>query len=207
MKKFVVVVVLVAALCLCAAQAFADRIIFTPTGSLLDKGSIKAEAAFGPSDVVIDRFYWVNVGLGKLELEGMRRVEALTGEEHDIISAELGILPETLLTPALGVGVRDIGDEIERGYYAAVTKTVPVIDKIPFFSTDIKLHAGYGIDGFEGFFAGAEVGLPMKLRIAAEYDGDVTNAYLSWNGLPKTSLKVYSLDGDIFYGAGFHAGL
>lgn len=199
MKKCVVVMVVALALVLCASQAFADRLVLTPTGSVLGRADLRGEAAFGPDDT---RLYWVNVGLGLVELEGSR-MENDAGLKEDILSAEAALLPETILTPAVGVGVRDISDEIERGYYVAVTKTVPLTDKIPFFLHDVKLHAGYGIDGINGLFGGAEIGLPMGFVLAGEYDGENTNASLSWEALPMVGLKVYSLDSEIFFGASF----
>jgi hypothetical protein len=208
---FVVMLVVLA-----ATGAFADRLVLTPTGSVLDKGQVRAEAAFSGSDATggilppaqNDSIYWLSVGLGLVELEGAR-YQPPTGGARDIISAELGALPETIYTPAIGVGVRDIGNQSSdgRGYYLAISKTVPLSDKVPFMPIhDLKTHIGVGAKGIRGFFAGAEVGLPLKLNLSAEYDSRRFNAALTWDIIPKVGLKVYSLDGDIFYGANLRMG-
>lgn len=216
MKKTIIFALLVVAIvALFCAQACADRLITIPTGNTLAKASVKAEAISGFSDGTttlvpfgeVYRAYWVNVGLGNVEIEGTRYVER-GGDHKDCFSAELGILPETIITPAIGFGVRDIGNEIERGVYLAVSKTLPLSDKIPMMPVrNIKVHGGYGIDGLNGIFLGAQADLPMHLTLSVEEVDSKFNASLAWNVIPKLSLKFYSLDGEFFYGASFRAGL
>ena len=215
MRKFLGMIAIATLAALCATQVSADRLILMPMGSVLGRGSVKAEAAFGSgidtgslSPANSDRIYWANIGLGHLELTASR-VEGPGGFESNALGVELGVLPETMITPALGIGVRDLGDDIGpgRGYYLAVSKSVPLTDVAPLPVHDIKLHAGYGFEGINGFFAGAQVGLPMKLTLSLEHDGENFNAALSWNMIPKVGLKVYSLDGHIFYGASLKIGL
>jgi len=212
MRNGLLLAVLITAAALCASQAFGDRLILTPTGNLLDQGEVRAEAAFGSPDAptglltagASERVYWANIGMGRIEIEGAR-FEPEGGESLDILSAEVAVLPETLVTPAIGLGVRDITEETTdgRGYYVAITKTVPLTDVVPFFLHDVKVHAGYGVDGLNGAFGGVQVGLPLKLTLYAEHDSENFNAALSWNIVPLVGLKVYSLDGEVFYGASF----
>ena len=215
MRKFLGMIAIATLAALCATQVSADRLILMPMGSVLGRGSVKAEAAFGSgidtgslSPANSDRIYWANIGLGSLELTGMR-LERSGGFESNALGVELCVLPETIITPALGVGVLDLGDDIGpgRGYYLAASKTVPLTDVAPLPIHDVKVLIGYGFDGINGFFGGAQIGLPMSLTLSLEHDGENFNAALSWDMIPKVGLKVYSLDGEIFVGASLKVGL
>jgi hypothetical protein len=216
MKRTIIIVLMAAVIvAICCAQACADRLVTVPTGNVLGKAAVKVEGISGFSDGSttlvpfgeVFRAYWVNVGLGHIELEGTRYVNR-GGDHKDCVSAELSILPETIVTPAVGIGVRDIGNEIERGEYVAVTKTIPLSDKIPLMPVrNIKVHAGYGVDGINGLFLGAQADLPMKLTLCVEETDSKFNASLACTIIPKLNLKLYSLDGEFFYGASFRAGL
>lgn len=200
---FIAVAAVIAAVC--AAPVSADRIIFAPTGTVLAPGELKAEAAFGKSN---DRIYWAGIGLRRLEINAIRLdgTTKLAGTPNaDVFGAELGILPETTLTPGLGVGVWDIGSDTDdgRGYYAALTKVVPLTKELPLPIHDIRVHLGYGVQGIHGAFVGADAGLPLGFTIAAEYFQKKTNVALGWNILPALQLRGSILDGDVFYGIRF----
>ena len=207
MQKIIVLLTLALLLALCVCQAEADRLILIPTGSVLDSGAIKAEAAFRSSDgssIFVprdaDQINWANIGISRFEVDARRLVAG--GLDKITVGIEAGVLPETLITPGVGIGIRDLTDELERSYYLAVTKTVPLSDKLPLPIHDVKVHGGFGINGeLGGFFAGGQVGLPMNLTLCAEYDSENFNAALKWSPVSKIGLKVYTLDSEFFYGA------
>ncbi|MDO8588709.1 MAG: hypothetical protein Q7T82_16900 [Armatimonadota bacterium] len=207
MQRIVVVLTLALLLALCVSQVQADRLILIPTGSVLDSGAIKAEAAFGASDgdsIFVpknsEQINWVSVGISRFEVDARRLVA--NGFDKITVGVEAGVLPETLVTPGVGIGIRDVTDELERSYYLAVTKMLPLSDKVPLPIHDIKLHGGFGINGeLGGFFVGGQIGLPMNLVAYAEYDSENFNAALKWIPIPKIGLKVYTLDSEFFYGA------
>ncbi|MBI2844552.1 MAG: hypothetical protein HYX78_14250 [Armatimonadetes bacterium] len=195
-------VALIAAIC--AVPATADRIIFAPTGNVLGLGEIKAEGAFSPSNDDA-KVYWLNVGLPRLELSGIRFENggSLVGADNEnVAGVELAVLPETPITPGIGVGVWDITDEtIEgRGYYLAVSKGIPLTRQLPLPLSDIRLHVGFGLSGVDTLFGGVEGNIPLGLRLSAEYFQDDFNLALGLRALPAVQLKLYFLDGDTYYG-------
>jgi hypothetical protein len=208
MNRVVVIVALILLVALCVSQAQADRLILAPKGSLLDKGGVKAEIAFRSSDgdsiltpSNADQIDWLALGLGRVEIEGRRLVRS-DGMDKDTVGLELSILPQTMLTPAVGVGVRDITHELETSYYLAVSMAVPATHTALLPIHDIKVHGGFGINGeFNGLFLGAEAQFPLKITLAAETVDSKLNASFAWNGIPKVALKAYMLDGEFFYGA------
>jgi hypothetical protein len=208
MKRVVVIVAFALLVALSVSQVQADRLILVPTGSVLNSGAIKAEAAFRSSngDSIFvpkdaDQINWLNLGISRFELDARRLVRS-DGMDKDTVGFEASVLPETLLTPAIGIGIRDITNELERGYYLAVTKTVPLTNKLPTPIHDIKLHGGFGLKGeLDGIFLGAEAGLPMGLKVTAEVVDSKINASLGWSPISKITLKAYELDGKLFYGA------
>jgi hypothetical protein len=208
MKRVVLLVALALLIALCVSQVHADRLIVIPTGITLNSGAVKAEAAWRSSDgddIFVpkdaDQINWLNIGISRFEIDARRLVRS-DGMDKDTVGFEASILPETMLTPAIGIGVRDVSNELERGYYLAVSKTVPLTNKLPLPIHDVKIHGGLGLKGeLEGLFIGAEAGLPMGLKISAELVDSKLNASLGWSPISKITLKGYSLDGEFFYGA------
>lgn len=189
-----------------AGQVFADQLILAPTGRTLTLGQAKLEGAVMADDSD-NSIVWANVGLPRLELNAIR-VEN-EGNDGDIgFGAEFAILPETLVTPAIGVGIRDITDETNFGpaFYAAVSKTVPLAGKLPVI-TSLKLHGGLGTDSLDGIFAGVELGLPYNLNGIAEYVNDNFNFSLGWSPIKFVQVKAYWIDSDFFYGGRLSIGL
>jgi hypothetical protein len=190
-----------------AGGACADQLIFAPTGRTLGLGQAKLEAAVSADDSDA-KFIWANVGLPRLELQGIR-VEDEAGNSDDGFGAELAVLPETMITPAVGVGVRDAGNNtsLGRAFYAAVTKTVPLVSNMGLPIRYLKLSGGLGTDELNGLFGGIEVGLPYRLEGVAEWDGQQFNASLGWTPISHVQLKAYWLDGEFFYGGRLSIGL
>jgi len=184
---------------LVAASASADRLILTPTGSIAAPAQIKLEGAIRPRE---ERpvYAWASLGIGQFELEAAYTDEG-RGDTGMGFGVEAQLLPETLLTPAVGVGIRDATDQtsLRRAEYLAITKSIPAAG-IPWLR-DVKLHFGFGMEGIDGFFGGAQVGFPPGLELALEHDSNHFNTALAWSAARNLQLKLYGLDGDTFLGA------
>lgn len=190
-----------------AGGVSADRVIFAPTGTVLGPGDIRLEGAVGTSNGD-PKIYWAGIGLQRLEISGIRfesGASVLGASDDDVLGVELAILPETTLTPGIGVGIWDATDNTSegRGYYLAVTKAVPLTKQLPLPIRDIRLHVGYGINGVDGIFAGADASIPFGLRLYAEFFQDDFNYALGLGLLPGLQVKVHVLDGDTYYGLQF----
>ena len=192
---------------LSALPVCADRVILAPTGTTLASGEIRAEAAIDTTDSNT-RIYWVGIGLQRLEI-GATRFEngnEIAGPgDTNVLTAEISILPDTTLTPGVGVGAWDISSETPdgAGYYLALTKVLPFSKDLPSPIRDIRLHAGVGSGAIAGFFAGAEASLPFGLRVAADYFREDFNFSLGWKALPGLQIKAYLLNGESHYGLQF----
>lgn len=194
------------ALLLAASCSMADRIIFAPTGSTLSTGQIRAEAAVKSSDTS-QHLYWGAIGLGQVELSAIKvdKNESLSHfGDDDVVSVALGLIPETLITPGVSVGVWNIGadDHRDRGYYLAASKSVPMDSSFGFLS-NLRVHVGVGTKGTSGTFGGVELGLPKGVRVSAEYFQHNANFALDWMPIKAARLKIYWIDGDPYYGLEF----
>ncbi len=129
------------------------------------------------------------------------------GESLNLVNAAMSVLPETTLTPGIGIGVWDLADDSPsgRGYYLAISKGIPLTSSLPSPISDVKVHAGYGTHGMKGLFAGAEASLPMGFRLATEYFQKKLNFSASWGMIPTLNLKVIYMDSEPFYGIQFNS--
>jgi hypothetical protein len=186
------------------APATADRIILAPTGNVKGLGDVTAEAAISPSNNDA-KIYWLNVGLPRIELSGIRFDSgsgAAGADQVDSFGAEFSLLPETTLTPGVGIGVWDMKEKTDdgRGYYLALSKELPIPRHIPTPIKGVRVHAGFGASGLSGIFGGAEATIPLGLTLSAEYFQKKFNFAIGWKPLPLVQGKVYLLDGETYYG-------
>lgn len=203
--RFSIVIALILSAVICAGPASADRLILAPTGNVLRSGEIRAEGAISSSDSD-GKIYWLALGLQRLEVNAARfdgGADVVGASGSDVFGAELSVLPETTLTPGIGVGVWDMTNETAdgRGYYLALSKGVPLTKQLPLPIRDIRLHVGYGIEGIDGLFAGADAKIPLGFRLYAEFFKDDFNYALGWTVLPGLQVKLSVIDGDAYYGA------
>ena len=190
------------AIVLFASGAAADRLILIPTGATLGTGEFRAEyAASGGQNAT-----WAATGVMRLEVEGAW-FSGFAPSSDDAWSAQIAILPETSFTPALGVGVRDIGDGSDkstglydgRSLYAAATKEIE-LGEVTTFVQDLKITAGIGTGSLNGIFFGADAGIAERLRLAAEYDTKDINLAATYGLAPLVNVRVSSIHGDVYYG-------
>ncbi|MGQ9486824.1 MAG: hypothetical protein ACUVR7_04995 [Armatimonadota bacterium] len=193
----------VAVLCVLMALAAgtrADRVILTPSAYNLPPGSAKLEIARRESKGGFTQ-YWANLGLiGGIELEGLRL--ETQSRYVDTFSLQYNILPDIGFTPAFSVGMRDIANRTAEGraLYLALGYRLPYMPPNPLID-EMYLFGGVGVGGIKGVFVGAEVRTPYHILLSAEYDSRAWNAALSWEPLPLLRLRLYSLDGETYYGA------
>lgn len=93
------------------------------------------------------------------------------------LNAKFSLLPETIVSPGLAVGIEDAADKTDRSYYAVVSKGLPL---------GFRIHAGVGNGHYDGLFAGIEKTInPISIltgnsvfpatTLIAEYDGHDMN--------------------------------
>jgi hypothetical protein len=206
MKSVITTAIALAAM-IAVGPASADRIILAPTGSILGPGQFKLEGAISPGNND-NKIYWAGIGLKKIELNAVRfgaGQKMVGARDTDVVGMEVGLLPETILTPGVGVGVWDATDKTVdgRGYYLAVSKGVPLTKELPLPIRDIQLHVGYGMSGIKGAFVGAQAAIPFGLKVSAEYFQKKYDFALAWTAIPFLELKGQRLDGDTYYGIQF----
>lgn len=182
------------------APACADRNILTPTGDTLGTGRFRLEAVV-EADETDNRVIWAAVGLPRFEVEG-QRTETGAGLKEDTINVQAALLPQTTLTPAVGIGILDATDEIDRGLYVAVSKNVPFSDLLPLPVRDIRLTAGLGSGPISGLFAGAEATV-MGFRLQTEFDGDDFNLAVGFPFLGVATAKALWIKDDFYLGVEF----
>lgn len=188
------------ALVVLATGAHADRVILTPSAYNLPPGSAKLEIARRESKGGLTH-YWANLGLiGGIEVEALR-LETRT-RHVDSLGLQYNILPDIGFTPAVSVGVRDVANRTEDGiaFYLAVGYRLPYMPPNPFID-EMYLFGGIGAGGIRGPFVGTEIRTPYRILLSAEYDSRAWNAAVSWEPVPLLRLRLYSIDGETYYGA------
>jgi len=87
--------------------------------------------------------------------------------DFNMVSAKYQLLSESVLSPALAIGVEDIGDKLERSGYVVATKEGP---------WGFRGHLGIGTGRFQNGFIAMEKQFKvnsdiLNLSLALEYDG------------------------------------
>ncbi|HMM20916.1 MAG TPA: YjbH domain-containing protein [Selenomonadales bacterium] len=153
-------------------------------------------------------------GVGVLNFSPLHKLEVgIAGFRLDhssnktLINGKLELLPETVLTPGLAVGVEDIGDDRERTAYAVASKALPF---------GFRIHAGVGNGRYDGMFASLEKTLnPLSVitgndtfpatTLIVEYDGKKMNYGARMSVLPGLKLDAgwRGQDHGMYFGASF----
>ncbi|HAK73778.1 MAG TPA: hypothetical protein DCP36_09580 [Sporomusaceae bacterium] len=127
---------------------------------------------------------------------------------HDndtLLNAKFALVPETVLTPGLSVGVEDIGDKTGRTTYAAASKALPFV---------FRIHAGVGNGRYDGFFGAIEKTInPVSVitgnnafpatTLIAEYDGSRMNYGARMSIVPGMKLDAGWRHSDFYVGLSF----
>jgi hypothetical protein len=187
---------------LCAAAccaALADDLILLPTGATLTTGQYRGEVIISPESRH-GNFEEAAVGLESYEFNYMR-ADYGQGKVENKFGVQWCFLPETFITPAVSIGVRDLFSQSAEGFggYAALTKSVPV-GPLTNLISDVSLTVGFGIRSLRGPFGGVEVKFLHNLVAQAEYDGDNWNTAFGWQPTETLRLKTYKLNKERYYG-------
>lgn len=176
-------------------SAFADRIVFVPTGRKVNDKHVRFDLLSLPSQD--SGFGWFTVGLmntWEFELYG----ENLNSNQLDIGSniAYNLIQPLTDLGPGVSFGILDLGDNTSnrRTGYLAVTyrlgNSAPINQDIP---TDFSFGFWTRDEGI--FYAGFEIPFSREVRLLAEHDSRFITAGFELKPVEEASLRFLFRDG------------
>jgi hypothetical protein len=126
-------------------------------------------------------------------------------QNKSVVNAKFGLVPETVLTPGLALGVEDIGNTDKRSAYVAASKALPF---------GFRIHAGVGNGRFNGMFAGLEKTInPLSIitgnnafpatTLIAEYDGKNMNYGARMSIVPGLKLDAGWRNHDSYIGISF----
>lgn len=151
-------------------------------------------------------------GVGTFNMNLVKNLEiGVAGFRYDeksddnFVNAKLSIVPETIFTPGLAIGVEDIADKLDRTSYIAASKALPF---------GFRIHAGVGDGRYDGVFAGIEktfspIGLITgsntfpATTLIAEYDGKDMNYGARMSIVPGLKLDAGVRNHDGYVGISF----
>lgn len=190
-----------------APSAHAYRLILVPTGQVLNLAQARLE--YKRLEYLDGNLFRVDAGLPLgLELQGS--FHELKGDDDPGIGGQLRLFRETLVTPALSVGIQDAGVN-SRGDTTAYIVAGKSLAETPglsrLFPNGLSVHAGLGTGLLRGLFLGAQAGISPTLRLVVEHDTRRVNAGLAWNALPRVWVKLELVRGQPAYGISLNVGL
>ena len=195
-------ILLTAAILLLACGVWADNIIFVPRGTTLTTGQFRGQFLFSQTGDD-GNFHTFSIGLKQLEFQ-YTHAEYVNGRKEELMGGQWNVLPETFITPAIGIGVRDVWSRSKEGIgiYGALTKHIP-IQNYTRYADDFSVTLGVGARSIHGFFCGGEVKLPLYFVGQVEFDGENWNTALCWQPAETFRLKVAGVKSKRYYGAEF----
>lgn len=125
------------------------------------------------------------------------------GGADNLFNAKWSVLPETVVTPGIAVGVEDIGNKHDRTAYAVASKALPL---------GFRIHAGVGNGRYDGMFGAIEKTInPLSIltgdnafpatTLIAEYDGHNMNYGARMSIIPGLKLEAGWRDSKSYVGA------
>ncbi len=179
-------------------------LINTPTADVLQEGQFSL-GYHHLKDGGVGSF---NLNLtDKLEVgvAGFRYDSDSNKDNKTLFNAKYGIVPETVLTPGLAIGVEDAGNQDKRSYYAAASKALPF---------GFRIHAGVGDGRYNGVFAAVEKTInPISLvtgnnvfpatTLIAEWDGDRMNYGARMSIVPGLKLDAGWRHSETYFGLSY----
>ncbi len=101
-------------------------LMMTPTADTLKTGGVDVGAYFLNDNNRDTSFLSANVGLlDSLEV-GAAMISPQHGDSNGILNAKLGLIKETIATPAVAIGMSDLTGQLDATPYAVVTKSLPL---------------------------------------------------------------------------------
>lgn len=143
----------------------------------------------------------LNIGLiNNLEI-GVSSYDPDGGSRLNRLNAKWSLVPETVVTPGLAIGVEDISDQGERSAYIVGSKALPM---------GFRIHYGVGSGRYDGVFGGIEKTInPIGVltgddafpatTLIAEYDGEDVNLGARISVVPGVKIDTGWQDAKDFY--------
>jgi hypothetical protein len=128
-----------------------------------------------------------------------------SSQNKSFVNAKFGVLPETILTPGVAIGVEDIGNVQKRTAYAVASKALPF---------GFRIHAGVGNGRYDGVFAALEKTInPISVltgnnsfpatTLIVEFDGRNMNYGARMSIVPGLKLDAGWRDHQTYFGMSF----
>jgi hypothetical protein len=137
-----------------------------------------------------------------------------TGSDETLFQAKYAVDLEGLMdigpeAPALAIGGRDLGDELNRTYYVVMTKDF-MQDEYTGNAVTATLGFGDSENGgdapLDGIFGGVDVTPFEFARLQLEHDGENFNAVLRYAWSEWAVTEIGALDGDLGLGVSLQTG-
>jgi len=156
-----------------------------------------------------------NLEVGMARLENVQKASggAVRFDSETIANAkynvDLGRWTGMEKAPELAIGVWDVTDEFNRGYYLVATKELHLREVEG--PSDLTLTVGFGNNeldtgAMDGVFFGIEIVPTAMVRLQADYDAEDFNAALRIFPTKDLSLDVATVDGHLGVGASYRIG-
>lgn len=202
MKKIVVGICMIMAAA--SATAAAAPSINGPTGLIESPTSDvtkEGEFSLGYYELEHGANANLNIGLTKNIEVGISSFDPDGGSRLNRVNAKWNVVPETVVTPGLSVGVEDIGDKTERSAYVVGSKALPL---------GFRINYGVGNGRYDGVFGGIEKTFnPLGVltgdnafpatTLIAEYDGKDMNVGARISIVPGVKIDAGWQDMKDFY--------
>jgi hypothetical protein len=186
-------------------------VILAPSGVTLGEMGVQAEilrATSATSQLV----GWVNAGLPGYEAEfaafGRGSQQAIS------VSVQTTILPETLFTPAISAGVRDLGNDTRaygagayhgRSEWIGTQKTFEATSTWAYPVRNLGLDTGVSAGGMHGIFGALTGDLPLRLIGTLEWDTRDFNERLAVPVTPIVQAEFVHMEGQNYLGLEAHS--
>lgn len=208
MRKVVLVAIL---LLLVAAPGYAapsikgaTGLINTPSADVLREGQFSL-GYYHLKDGGVGSFTTNITGKLELGVAGFRYDSDANKQNHTYVSTKYGVLPETILTPGVAIGVEDIANLDKRTGYVVASKVLPF---------GFRIHAGVGNGRYNGVFAVLEKNInPVSIfsgsggfpttTLLAEWDGHNLNYGARMTVASGLKLDVGRREHQTYFGASF----
>lgn len=204
---------IVAALCLfgtLAVRSGADRIVLAPSARIVNPSCVGAtwlQSSRTPSQ----RAWWLSVGWPKDDLGLEVEVEGRDGRSvgRQTMSLQYSVIGEAFtnnMAPAISVGVRDVLNRMGSGMgaYLALTKTLGLSRAQERILQELRVSLGLGSGWLGGVWVGVQARLPLRSTASVEYLSRRVNASVAVPLERRLDARVYSLNGETYYGVRLH---
>lgn len=158
-------------------------------------------------------FWGINFGLlDNLEIGGSR-IDLAGGGSEEVAHLKYRVDTRKLFQrpefPDLAIGVTDVTNEVNRGYYVVLSQTMPLGPDPD--SRGLTLHLGLAdnkanVGAMNGLFGGLEFSALRKAIVQLEHDGDNFNAAVRYQLADSISLDAGLLDSDFGFGVTYRSG-